>query len=103
VEVNFHPISRQQRDKYTIKDYCFIGKNTFFTSINFSLAVSSVRMRRFSDISKTNSFPIFRVCWWFGCTKTDESSVSSSGCAGGLVAPILMSHQFYLQGVLVVW
>jgi hypothetical protein len=46
---------------------------------------------------------VFSMCWWFGSTKTVESSVLSSGCAGGLVAPKLLSHQFYLQGVLVVW
>ena len=46
---------------------------------------------------------IFRVCRWFGSTKTDESSVLSSGCAGGLVVPRLLSLQFYLQGVPVVW
>jgi hypothetical protein len=27
---------------------------------------------RFSDVSGTNRFPIFSVCWWFGSTKTDD-------------------------------
>jgi len=30
---------------------------------------------KFSDVSRANSVPIFRVCWWFGRTKTDESLV----------------------------
>jgi len=37
------------------------------------------------------------LCWWFGSTKTDESLVLSSGCAGGLIAPKLMSHRFFFR------
>jgi hypothetical protein len=24
------------------------------------------------DVSRTNSVPIFRVCWWFGRTRSDD-------------------------------
>jgi hypothetical protein len=27
---------------------------------------------RLSDVLRTNSVPIFEVCWWFGSTKTDD-------------------------------
>jgi len=26
-----------------------------------------------SSVSGTNNVPIFRVCWWFGSTKTDHT------------------------------
>jgi len=43
---------------------------------------------------------VFRVCWWFGSTKT-----ASSGCAGGLAAPKLTSifcfpRKFHYFGIL---
>jgi len=41
------------------------------TLMKFSRADSRVRMWRFTDVSRANSVPIFRVCWWFGSTKTD--------------------------------
>jgi len=31
-----------------------------------------VKMWRFSDVSGANSLPTYRVCWWFGSTKTDN-------------------------------
>ena len=38
-------------------------------SMIFSWGDNRVRMW-FSDVSGPNSVPIFRVCWWFGSTKT---------------------------------
>ena len=38
------------------------------SSMKFSRTNSSVKVWRFSDVSGTNSVPIFRVCWWFGRT-----------------------------------
>ena len=46
---------------------------------NFSRADSRVRMWVF-DVSGTMSFPIFRVSWWFGKTKTDDFVSSSALC-----------------------
>jgi len=34
----------------------------------------------FTDVSGTNSVPIFRVCWWFGRTKTDDYVANSALC-----------------------
>jgi hypothetical protein len=50
-------------------------KTGFFrqiTTIKFSQAESRISMWRFCDVSVTNSVPIFRVCCWFGSTKTDS-------------------------------
>jgi len=41
--------------------------------MKFSEAYNHIKMRRFSDISGTNTVLTFSVCWWFGRTKTDDS------------------------------
>jgi hypothetical protein len=46
--------------------------NFHFYSINLSRADIRVKMWKFSDVSVTISVPIFRVCWWFGSTKTGQ-------------------------------
>jgi hypothetical protein len=43
-----------------------------FATIKFSLAESRIRVGMFSYAAGNNSFPTFRVCWWFGNTKTDR-------------------------------
>ena len=41
-------------------------------SMQFSLADSNVKMWKFAHVSATNSVPIYRLCWWFESTKTDN-------------------------------
>jgi hypothetical protein len=41
-------------------------------SVNFSPTGNSVKIWRFSDVSGADSVPIFRVCWWFVSTETDD-------------------------------
>lgn len=43
--------------------------NNALYSRKFSRADSRVRMWRYSDVSRRNFVPIFRVFWWFGSTK----------------------------------
>ena len=45
---------------------------------NFLGSHSSVSIWKLSDVSATNSVPFFRVCYWFGSTKTDNSGSSKS-------------------------
>ena len=39
-------------------------------TMEFSRADSRIKMWMFSEVSATNSFPIFRVYWWIGSTET---------------------------------
>jgi len=51
-----------------------VGKtNKFKNSMKFSRADGRIKMRRFPYISGPSSF-IFRLCWWFGSTKTNDVS-----------------------------
>jgi hypothetical protein len=50
--------------------------------MKFSLADSHVNMGSFSDVSVTISVPIVRVCWWFGNTKTDDSTLEDGDGVG---------------------
>jgi hypothetical protein len=52
---------------------CKIENSEHAEIMKFSRADSSVRMWMFPDVSGTNSVPIFRVCCWFGRTKTLDS------------------------------
>ena len=54
-------------------------------SIKFSRADIRVKMRRSFDVSGTNSVRIFRVCWWFGNTETDDQMSKLSICCLRLV------------------
>jgi hypothetical protein len=40
------------------------------TEFNEIFSGRQPRQTSFSDVSGNNSVPIFRVCWWFGSTKT---------------------------------
>ena len=47
----------------------------FFTEVGKVNLFNERQLRqhvKFSDVSGTNSVPIFRVCWQFGSTKTDD-------------------------------
>ena len=59
--------------------------------MKFSLADSRVNMWSFSDVSGDNSVPIFRVCWWFGRTKTVDSVTTYSSVL------VLPNHHHTLQ------
>ena len=58
---------------YRDKQYvCFFKLSRRQNSVTFSRAGTRVKVWRFLDASGTDSVPIFRVCWWFGRTKTDD-------------------------------
>ena len=60
-------------------------------------ADSSVKMWRFSDVSETNSALIFRVCWWFGRTKTDDLVTYSVLCRFWSSVLVLPNQQHTLK------
>jgi hypothetical protein len=49
--------------------YKRIGKIIVWCNFVWQTAASKCEV--FHEVSVTISFPIFRVCWWFGSTKTD--------------------------------
>jgi len=77
-QTNKTEAQKQYKIYYVLFSYQLAGQITLSLqkkmcmSIKFSWADSHVQMGRFSDISGTNSVPIFRVCWWFGSIKTGD-------------------------------
>ena len=76
-----HPAWRYLSSYFTSKhinqNKLAIRRNTTY-SMKCSRANSHVRIWRFSDVSGNKSVPIFRSCWWFGSTKTDEFSFGAT-------------------------
>ena len=63
--------------KYSNQNKPAIQRNTTYP-MKFPRADGRVRMWRFSDIPGNNSVLIFRSCWWFGSTKTDDFSFGAT-------------------------
>jgi len=55
-----------------LESRCPIGKIQICRSLEYSRADCHVRTRKFSDVSRTNSVLIYRVCRRSGRTKTDH-------------------------------